>query len=169
MPNSVQGKQLRIARCKYDEKSRIFAVAFVRFFQQICRLQTTLFEGDIDLVIVGGAVAIASIESRMREADFRKEFASANVVVGTERQRGCNALSVAEATGLPRETVRRKIKRLIKLGILARRGVGDYVLQPGVLLSPPFVTLFRDLSDQTIRLVNECLDEEVFTTVSRCP
>ena len=30
--------------------------------------------------------------------------------------RGCNAFSLSQATGVPRETVRRKIKQLVKLG-----------------------------------------------------
>lgn len=36
----------------------------------------------------------------------------------------CNAYSIAAATGLPRETVRRKIVRLIELGWIVRRGNG---------------------------------------------
>lgn len=156
------GKQLRIVRRRHEEKSRIFAVAFLRFFQQACRLQIALFEGDIDLVIIAGAVAVANIESRMREADFRAAFSRIDTIVGVQRQRGCNALSVSEATGLPRETVRRKINRLIDLGIVSRRGIGDYILTPGVAQSEPFVSLFQRLSDETLRLVNECLQEEIF-------
>jgi len=38
--------------------------------------------------------------------------------------RPCNAYSVAAATGLPRETVRRKITRLVELGWLNRRHNG---------------------------------------------
>jgi DNA-binding GntR family transcriptional regulator len=33
-----------------------------------------------------------------------------------ELMRGCNAFSLSQATGVPRETVRRKIKQLVKLG-----------------------------------------------------
>lgn len=38
--------------------------------------------------------------------------------------RHCNAYSIAAATGLPRETVRRKIVRLVELGWVERRGNG---------------------------------------------
>ncbi|MEY3480447.1 MAG: hypothetical protein RIQ71_1222 [Verrucomicrobiota bacterium] len=34
--------------------------------------------------------------------------------------RGCNAFSLSQATGVPRETVRRKIKQLIKLSWIAQ-------------------------------------------------
>ena len=33
-----------------------------------------------------------------------------------ELMRGCNAFSLSQATGVPRETVRRKVKQLVKLG-----------------------------------------------------
>ena len=33
-----------------------------------------------------------------------------------KQMRGCNAFSLSQATGVPRETVRRKIKQLVKLG-----------------------------------------------------
>ncbi len=127
-----------------------------------------LFDGDVDLVVVAGAVAIANLEAGMRDPAFRKAFSRVDTEIGIDQQRGCNALSVAESTGLPRETVRRKINRLIEMGILARRGAGDYVLQPGILRTGPFIDLFRDLTDETVRLVNECLDEEILAPSGRC-
>jgi hypothetical protein len=166
MQKTGPDQRVRIARDKYEANSRIFAIAFVRFFQQACRAQMKLFADDIDLVVVAGSVAIANIETRMRDKDFRREFRDVSTVVGIDRQRGCNALSVAEATGLPRETVRRKINRLVEMGILVRRGVGDYVLRPGVIQTPPFADMFRDMSDELLRMVNECLDEEVFSVSS---
>ena len=34
------------------------------------------------------------------------------------QMRGCNAFSLSEATGIPRETVRRKVKQLVELGLI---------------------------------------------------
>jgi len=163
----AQSERARIARHRYEDNSRIFIAAFLRFFQRVCRLHMDLFDGDVGLVVVAGAVAVANLEAGMRDPAFRRAFSSVDTEIGIDQQRGCNALSIAESTGLPRETVRRKINRLIEKGILARRGAGDYVLQPGVLQSGPFAALFRDLTDETIRLVNECLDDEIFATASR--
>jgi len=157
----AQPERVRVARHRYDDNSRIFVAAFLRFFQRVCRLHMDLFDGDVGLVVVAGAVALANLEARMRDPAFRKAFSSIDTEIGIDQQRGCNALSVAESTGLPRETVRRKINQLIKMGILARRGSGDYVVQPGILQSGPFAALFRDLADETTRLVNECLDDEI--------
>ena len=35
-----------------------------------------------------------------------------------KQMRGCNAFSLSEATGIPRETVRRKVKQLVELGLI---------------------------------------------------
>lgn len=158
----------RLASHKYDDNSRIFAVAFVRFFQQICRLQMALFDGDISLALVAGTVAIANVETRMRDPAFRQVFSRVDTVIDIDQQRGCNVLSVAESTLLPRETARRKMNRLVEMGILVRRGVGDYVMHPHILQSEPFLALFRALSRETLRLANECLDTEIFATTGVC-
>ncbi len=161
MPAAAKTKRLRLVRKNHETISRLFALAFGRYFQRVCRLQRDLCEGDIDLAIIAGAAGIVSTEALMRNEALRQDFANMKTIVG-DRQRGCNALSLAEATGLPRETVRRKMKRLVEMGLLVRRGARDYIWQPGVLQSPPYHQLFEELSIETLRLLNECLEEGVF-------
>ncbi len=161
MTRSARAKPPRVVHQRRDETSRLFAMAFGRYFQRVCRLQMAHAEGDIDLAIIAGAAAMVATEGLMRDPSIRQEFANIATVVG-DRQRGCNALSIAEATGLPRETVRRKMKRLVDMGILVRRSVGDYIWQPGVLQSAPYRQLMDDLSAETMRLLNDCLEQELF-------
>jgi hypothetical protein len=158
---STRNKPPRIKHQQREETSRLFAIAFGRFFQRVCALQRALSEGDIDLAIIAGAVGIVTTEGNMRDPVFRRAFANIATIVG-DRQRGCNALSIAEATGLPRETVRRKMKRLVEMGILVRRGVGDYVWQPGVLQSPTYRRMLDDVATETVRLLNDCLEQGIF-------
>jgi hypothetical protein len=158
----TKAKPLRVVHNKRDETSRLFAIAFGQFFQRVCRLQLAHVEGDIDLAIIAGAAALAGTDSMMRDPATRREYGDLNKVVG-DRQRGCNALSIAEATGLPRETVRRKMNRLVEMGILVRRGVGDYIWQPGVLQSAPYRQTLDDIAAAAARLANECLEQEIFT------
>ena len=44
------------------------------------------------------------------------------------RLRPCNALSIAEVTGIPRETVRRKLGKLLDLGWIERTTDDMYVV-----------------------------------------
>jgi hypothetical protein len=161
MTSSPKAKPPRVLHERRDETSRLFAIAFGHFFQRVCRLQMAHSDGDIDLAIIAGAAALVGTDGMMRDPATRREYANLAKVVG-DRQRGCNALSIAEATGLPRETVRRKMKRLVEMGILVRRGVGDYIWQPGVLQSPPYRQMLDDVAAATARLLNECLEQEIF-------
>jgi hypothetical protein len=161
MPATARNKRFQIVHKDRETKSRLFAMAFGRYFQRVCRLQRELSDGDIDLAIIAGAAAIAGTDALMRDATQRRDFADMKTIVG-ERQRGCNALSLAEATGLPRETVRRKMKQLVEMGILVRRGARDYILRPGVLQSPPYRQLFEELSAETLRLLNACLEDGIY-------
>jgi hypothetical protein len=81
-----------------------------------------LFEGDIDLMLVGLGVATRSTGLRdMREVRLDdvltgrvQSFPSGTTNVG----------SLAASLGLPRETTRRKVNRLLELGLIERRGDG---------------------------------------------
>lgn len=155
--------KVRVIRPAATDNSRLFAIAFIRFFMRCCRRKMELFEGDLELALIAEAVAISSVDALLREPTFKDEFRSLSAVVGADRQRGVNGLSVAEATGLPRETVRRKLRRLIELGIVEKRGTADFILRPGVIQGEDYGNLFADLEAETQRFVSECFDEGVLT------
>jgi hypothetical protein len=162
MNRSVANRKPRIVHQGREETSRLLAMALGRYFQRVCRLYRTVAAGDIDLAIIASAASLAGVESAMRDPAFRQQFANLQSVIGEDRQRGCNALSIAEATGLPRETVRRKMKRLVDLGFLVRRDGGDYVLRAGVVQSSPHTEMVEELAAETLRLLNECLEQGIF-------
>jgi hypothetical protein len=159
-PETAPDKTRVVARDR-EANSRVFAYNLVSFLARADQLRRKHFEDDIDLAIIAEAVAMAAIDPRMRDPDFMRDFRSVDTVVGIEKQRGVNALSIAAATGIPRETTRRKIKRLLVLGVLAEIGRGKYVLKPGYLQSPATRTLFEELTRASVRFVNDCLDQRV--------
>ena len=73
---------------------------------------------------------------------------------------GCTN-SIAAATGLPRETVRRKIVRLVELGWIHRRGNGhlfitdDALEQFGAVLSSRALTELLETADHARRLLGQ--------------
>ncbi len=93
------------------------------------------FENDITTAVVLGEIAQHSIRDLMKRDLPRSGKPSAEFVTHKRvaaNLRRCNALSVAESSGIPRETVRRKIDKLVKRGLVSRDAKGGLALVPGI-------------------------------------
>ncbi|MCW5591104.1 MAG: hypothetical protein KIS74_03300 [Burkholderiales bacterium] len=98
----------------------LFMVAYLR------RLHAE-FGGDVTAAIVLGEIAQHNVRHFMKELLPRSgkdsaALATDEVVAASIRR--CNMLSIAEASGIPRETVRRKVAKLEKLGLVSRDAAG---------------------------------------------
>ena len=89
------------------------------------------FDGDITLALVLGEIGQYGAASRY--LDGRSP---------NHQPRCCNALSIAHASGIPRETVRRKLKKLLDLGWITECQQGGYTLTPEA--GPSLATRFAD-------------------------
>jgi len=78
------------------------------------------FEGDLDRALIFLVVALRTAEHRKTQ-DLRLEDVLAGQVESYPSLL-TNVRSIAESTGIPRETVRRKVAALIDRGWLERRG-----------------------------------------------
>lgn len=89
------------------------------------------FDGDILLCLVLGEIAVHNAGRWLAQEDNDPQ-----VLEDLERHdevlRPCNALSIAEATGIPRETVRRKVQQLIERGMIYRSANGQLFVHPSV-------------------------------------
>ncbi len=89
------------------------------------------FDGDLAQVIVLGEISLRNVSQF-----FDKGGADAPEKLLDDRDRrgqlmqSCNALSISEATGIPRETVRRKVALLIDKGWLQRDAHQRLVVSP---------------------------------------
>lgn len=106
---------------------RAAAVVLARYQISSLRRLFEEFERDILLPILLGEIALHNIGALENGSEALYESDPESVVA---RLRPCNAYSIAAATGLPRETVRRKIVRLVELGWIARRDNGHLFLTP---------------------------------------
>lgn len=79
------------------------------------------FDGDMVQIIVLGEISLRNVDQFFRKggADVPEKLLDDAERRGKLMQ-SCNVLSIAEATGIPRETVRRKVAQLIDKGWLAR-------------------------------------------------
>ncbi len=95
----------------------------------------------------------------MRDATFRAQYRSFQSVIGIDGQRAVNAASIAAATGIPRETVRRKLKRLVALGYIIEKGRSGYVVTPGMLQRADRQTVFERCFSQIALFTNDMLEQ----------
>jgi hypothetical protein len=154
---------MRIVRSPYHpEQLRLFSYLIFTLIQRIDRLRREVYAGDLDLASITEAIGLSAIEARMRDPEFREAYRSVGKQTGVAAQRGVNTLSVAAATGLPRETVRRKIKKLVELGALVEVKRGEFVMKPGFLQQDSVQERLAQALVDTTRFINDSLDQGLF-------
>lgn len=141
------------------EHSRLMIYMLGNFLHRIETARREAYFGDLDLARVAETIALAGVEPGMRDAEFRSKHSSFASVVGVDGQRAMNASSIASALGMSRETVRRKLKQLLKLGFIQEKGRAQFVLTPGVMQQPQRQALFAYGIQQVVQLMNECLEQ----------
>jgi len=111
------------------------------------------FDGDMVAALVLGEIAHRNVESWLAEHENPEELLD-DPVQRVTVMRPCNALSVADACNLPRETVRRKVVTLIERGYIYRsdegylyltRTVGDGFLDMTAKMVEQLLTTARRL------------------------
>jgi hypothetical protein len=122
-----------------------------RFFIRYLRSLAVEFQGDLQRAILLGEIGHHNVSRH-----FTSENQLARRTVPNSRDPGfwkslepCNAHSLAQATGIPRETVRRKVAWLERKGWVARTGRGEIFIRPAVVA--------HFVPDFNLRLLNEVL------------
>jgi hypothetical protein len=130
----------------------------VRHINKALRLFADLFDHDYDTLAIFLTVAEVCLQAIFHlvaldpdQVDLEQLYADVNAV-------GMTALAVGELTGIPRETVRRKLKSLIDEGYLAVSPKNRNIyLPPTTIMSDRFVEIFgahiRDIG-QLVRSVS---------------
>lgn len=99
------------------------ALALSQFSVPLLRGIYRDFEGDLVEALVLGEIAHRNVESWLANHD-NPEAALHDPQLRLRVMRPCNALSIAEACEIPRETVRRKVNKLIERGWILRDDQG---------------------------------------------
>lgn len=101
-------------------RQRIAALLLSRYnLRHMVRLYAA-FEGDLLLPIVLGEVGLYNVGGLGLDDQSLAAIHCSDDDFGKLPLRPCNAFSISSSTGIPRETVRRKVSHLIQLGWIAR-------------------------------------------------
>ena len=114
--------------------------------------------GDYDSAMVLVAVSAITAE-RLTRAELAPEMKSLARAIPQEQLASCNVSSIAAATGLNRETARRKVNALVDRGFLVKSADGSISFKPGRLQEEHVHELVRIQLDALVRTINDlCRD-----------
>jgi DNA-binding transcriptional ArsR family regulator len=115
---------------------------------------------DYDSIVILLAIAAISGE-KLTRTTLEREFQDLAKPIPRDRLTPCNISSIAEATGLNRETTRRKVNRLLAAGLIERNADGTINFAPGFSQRAEPMALVRSQLDILNRVANELVRDGV--------
>jgi len=131
----------------YQTNRARISVALSQFTVPLLSRIYRAFNGDMVAAIVLGEIAHRNVEGWLAHHENPEQDLD-DPVRRTSLMRPCNALSIAEACELPRETVRRKVVMLIKRGYIYRTEDGFLYVTSNV--GDDFVDMTAEVVDQLL-------------------
>jgi hypothetical protein len=147
--------RLELVRGQGD--ARPFMHLVMNFLHRVDHHRRILFGGDLDLAEVAETIGMAAVEAASRTPEFIEKFGDYRAVIGIEGQRPVTAQSISQSTGIPRETVRRKLKLLVERGVIVEKTRGGYVFKPGFIQQPGNLDLVDRSMRDSLQFMNDCV------------
>jgi hypothetical protein len=111
--------------------------------------------GDHDTALIALAIVVITSE-RLTRAELDAQLQTLTAPLDPDALAMCNLSSIASATGLNRETTRRKIDELVRSGLVVRRG--QFIrLTPGFAQQNLASEVVKTQLDELRRAVNDLL------------
>lgn len=138
----------------FDRCQQQITVMFGWFFLRHLHDLYHAFGGDMVMPIVLGEIAHHNICHTYSCGKKKGEGGGAlDNVAKREDMEPCNALSLSDATGIPRETCRRKVRELLRRGMIRRHPKGGYVIERQI--GQHFHELDRGTFSAWMKLMND--------------
>lgn len=115
----------------------------VEHFTQLLIVLRQGFDGDLDLMLILAIIGSRSLPSRRNQPFTLDDFMTSSL--GQRHPDPINLQSIAECSGIPRETVRRKLTQLEQRSWISKNAQGHYFVNP---------TASSELADMTQASLN---------------
>lgn len=119
--------------------SRTLGIYSIEYLLRTLRNLGPLFDFDYERMIITLSVSMGNVQHLMNPPEQLAPFEDITAIIPAEIQRPVTRLAITRATGLPRETVRRKVAALVESGFLIKDERGGVRLRPGALTDPKYV------------------------------
>ena len=122
---------IRVDEQKFEECGRVAGAAIAAYTMRAMeKWRRTLTDYDCVMIMIS-VIAIGT--ARLARGEFPPAYRSLSVPIDPALLGKVNISGIAHATGLNRETARRKVNDLIELNMLVRHADGGIGLSPGLM------------------------------------
>ena len=150
---------LVVNQAQMDRKSRFVALRLVLLtLRSMENWKHDVDDYDRAMILV--AVAAITAE-RLLRAGTSETHAALEDPLSPSAMARCNVSSIASATGLNRETTRRKVDSLIEKALLVRLDNGTITFAPGVIQDQSTKALVQGQLEEVVRTGNELIQDGV--------
>jgi hypothetical protein len=142
----------------YEENRGFITITMNEFLISYLFKVYRAFDGDLLQALILGFMAHHNI-SRLSNQQKYDDTRIKDIITGSEKETlltPCNAFSISQATGIPRETVRRKIAALIEKDWVKRDAKGQLFLTE--LLIVEFRDFNHELAEELLDVANQILN-----------
>jgi len=161
---------LTIHKSKAEARSRPVGLRFAMMTLRLLEHWRTHLGVDHDSALIVMAAAAITMEKFTR-TDFDPDQRDIRTVMRADQLTKCNVRSIAAATGLNRETTRRKVKALVESGVLLSEGA-SIRLSPEYTRSVATTDMLQSLLETLVHSTNELARDGVLVprlTASKAP
>lgn len=145
-----------------EQQSRFTAIRLVSLTLRLMERWRRLVD-DNDSAMIMMAVALINTENLTKRDLLEKGIADLREGARPNLLRRCNVSSVALATGINRETARRKVAQLTERGFLKRDTAGHVHLHPQLSIRADMVSTVHSQLETLAKAANELLHENIMT------
>ena len=115
----------------------------------------SIFNYEYETMLIYLVIANSGVQHLINTPSRFAPYASLDTIVPIELQSPATRSAIARATGLPRETVRRKVAGMLASGLLTTNPRGGLFLTPGILSSDGIADLLAKNEADVKRLVRQ--------------
>jgi hypothetical protein len=137
-----------------EAKSRLVGIRLALLALRLRNNWSQMF-GDPDTAAIVLAV-VAIVSERLMRAELDSKYETLTLPMPREALAYCNISSIAAATGLNRETTRRKVDQLVRKGLLVREN-SSILLAPGYTQQDAAINIVKVQLDELRKAGNDLL------------
>ena len=143
-------------------------VAGLALAEMTLRLMENWRDGmpDNDSALIGAAVVAINV-GRFSRGRFDPSLKSLEQHFPPDKLTFCNVASIAAATGLNRETTRRKVQRMIEIGFIVREADGNLRFDTAMVGTERMHAVLESQLEVVRRAATDLLEEGIFELDSR--